>query len=532
MILRIENKFRQFGSVLETLGFARNGPVPYRSTILVTVVIGVLSIMPVVWYSHLPLADYPNHLAAIQIHKTLPSNPYLSNFFEFRWTITPYLGFDLLTFPFMYYLPIELVGRIAIILCFLIIYGGTILLDRQLNHDNWGISLFSGILFYNGALNYGFISYIIGVGFAICAFWMWVRYREKADGPCILAFILSGGLVCVMHLYAFGIYAVCVASYECSLFWERLGTERRLSGSLFRIPLIAVATLIIPLAALSLSPIATSPGPIGWGHGPSFWAALARKVEALASPIFYCDPVFEFPLLLIIFALFIWAVVTQTIVVNRRMVIPLGTFAVIFIVMPFTLLGSSYADYRLPSAVAFITLASFGWGKTSPARINLVCLLLALCLIVRVGSVFSEWQPAQAVISEYDRALRLVPPGSRLLVIVGHTFWGDRKPPLRFVPVLAAAKQGVFDPRTMTDGGGEPKGTLLLKLKPDFHGYWQDNYDSTGPSSASDFKKFDYLMKIRDPSAKIPEEIFLEEIERGRTFVLYRIRQQSLPKPG
>src|ERR1700759_2657172 len=180
MDFRLLNRFYRLGPKLET-------PIFCHATLLTIYPIFILlafilSIIPILWYYYLPLADYPNHLARIQIHKDLLSNPYLSTFFEFHWALSPYLGFDLLALPFMYYLPIQLVGKIVIVISFLIIYVGTVLLDRQLNHGAWGLSLFSGIFFYNGSFMYGFITYLIGVGFAICAFWVWVRYREKADG--------------------------------------------------------------------------------------------------------------------------------------------------------------------------------------------------------------------------------------------------------------------------------------------------------------------------------------------------------------
>lgn len=533
------NRFYRLGPKLET-------PIFCRATLLTRYPIFILlafilSIIPILWYSYLPLADYPNHLARIQIHKDLSSNPYLSTFFEFHWALSPYLGFDLLTLPFMYYLPIQLVGKIVIVISFLIIYVGTVLLDRQLNHDAWRLSLFSGIFFYNGSFMYGFITYLIGVGFAICAFWVWVRYREKADGLGILVFILSAGLVYLIHIYAFGIYAICVAGYECSLLWDRLRVERHLRASLLRIPLSAAVSLIIPVLVLWFSAISSSSGPLPWGHpGPTswahpwaaydsvFWSAVAGKGEALASPIFYCDPVFEIPLLLIIFALFVWALATQTIVANSRMVIPLGALVITFIAMPYSLFGSAYADYRLPTAIAFIALTSFGWGKTSQTRVNTMCLFLGACLIVRVGSVFSDWQPAQAIIAQYDRALQLVPPGSRLLVIVGHTFWGDRKPPLRHVPVLAAAMRGVFVPSTFTDANATANG---LKLKRKYRDY-QEDVSTGGSPRGGNLKNFDYLIAIRHPPLKIPAGITLKDIERGQTFVLYRIERQRLPTKG
>jgi hypothetical protein len=376
--------------------------------------------------------------------------------------------------------------------------------------------------------------YLDGVASAICAFWIWVRYREKADGPWILVFIFLGLFVSVMHLFAFGIYAVCVASYECSLLWERLRVERRLRASLLRIPLRAAVGLIVPMMVW-FSPISSRDprfhqamsAAISWtkpwreGYNP-FWIAFARKVEGLVSLIFYSDPVLEIPLVLIIFGLFVWALATRTIIINHRMVIPLGAFALVYVFMPFAIGEFSLLDSRFASAVAFIALASFGWGKASPARMNVARLVLGVCLIVRVGSIFYEWQPAQAIIAEYDTALRLIPPGSRLMVIIGHDpFWGDHKPPLAHVPELPAAKRGVFDPVLLFLYSG-----TLLNVKPDYRAYSVGcpicNADKV-VLGYGDIQSFDYLMEIRRPSVEIPAGKTLEEIERGRTFVLYRI---------
>src|SRR5262249_16855218 len=154
-------------------------------------------------------------------------------------------------------------------------------------------------------------------------------------------------------------------------------------------------------------------------------------------------------LLIAVSIILVGALAARIIVVNSRMLIPLIAFGAIFAVMPFKLLGSAFADYRMPSGVAFFALASLHWGKTSPARINAVSSLLAACLVVRVASVISQWQPAQAVIEEYDAALKPIPPGSRLFVLLdGNTtsFWNDHMSSLLHVAVFAATKRGAFVP--------------------------------------------------------------------------------------
>jgi hypothetical protein len=491
--------------------------------ILLTAFLAVMfSIIPIIWFTYLPLHDYPNHLATIQIRTTLSSNPYLKQFYKVHWLFTPYLGLDLLITPLMYFVSVEMAGRIVIVLTFVMICVGTILLNRELNPNNWGgLSLFAGIFLYNGAFNWGFINYIIGIAFAIWAFWIWVRYRTKAKGISIISFTVLGGIVWLMHLYAFAIYGVCVAGYECSVFLEKLKIERQLRMSLLRIPFNAVVSLLVPLlATVGFSPVSSNHGQTVWGRTwgpPTFWNSIVKwKGEGLISPIYF-HYFFEKPLLLLILAILVWALSTRTIIVNWRMVIPLAAFGVIFMILPFELWGAAFADYRLPSGVAFFGWASLGWGETSVARIAAVRLLLSVCLIVRVGSVLSAWQPRQAIIGEYETALQSAPPGSRLLVIVGDSGYD-----LEHVPVLAAAKRGIFVPYTFTDNGVLTRGIQLLKLTPDYADYWRDISDS---SSIRDIKRFDYLLEIAKPQVKIPIGISLNEVGSGQSFTLYRIDQ-------
>ncbi len=371
------------------------------------------------------------------------------------------------------------------------IYVGTILLDQELNPDNWGPSLFSGIFLYNSSFEWGFINYIIGIGFAIWGFWLWVRYRERVRGFWVVAFTALCIVVGVMHFYALAIYAVCVAGYECSILWDKLRDERRFRLSRLTVPIRAAVSVIVSILVL-LGPVSSGRGPLVWGRswGPqTFWDSIVKwKGEALTSPIYF-HQAFEKPLLVALFVILIWALATRTLVLNRRMVIPLAVFAVLFIVMPAEFWDTAFADYRLPSGVAFFAWASLGWGEKSRARIAALCLLLGLCLIVRVGSVWATWLPAQPILAEYQTVLQRVPPGSRLLVIMDDSAWSN--PPLVHAALPAAVGRGIFI-------SGHLNG---------------------------DMKMYDYLLEIRNPQVDIPADVPLQAVGHGRTFTLYRIDQ-------
>jgi hypothetical protein len=199
------------------------------------------------------------------------------------------------------------------------------------------------------------------------------------------------------------------------------------------------------------------------------------------------------------------------------MLIPLITFGAIFAAMPFMLIGSAFADYRLPSGVAFFALASLGWGTTSPARVNAISSLLAACLVVRIASVILQWQPAQAIIEEYDTALKPIPPGSRVFVLLDRvtSFWDDHSSSLLHVAVFAATKCDAYVPYIFADNGEPPNsGVDLLKLTPAFREY----------RSIHKIQRYDYLLDMRKHVAAIDSAVSLKEIARGRTFVLYRIQ--------
>jgi hypothetical protein len=483
-----------------------------KKEVLIIPAVILFSLVPVLICAHLPLVDYPNHLGRLQVYHNISTDQYLAQFYTFRWIFTPNLAIDALVLPLAHFLSIELSARIIVIISLAIIYLATILLDRQLNKETWGLSLFSGILLYNGAFQFGFINFIIGVGFALVAFGLWVRYREHANGLTLGMLVCVGIVVFLMHLYAFGLYAVCVAGYEISAFWEAVRKNRSLRGTHFGILIRGAFVTAIPLLLMLLSPASQDATKLRW-------STLLGKMEGITSPTFFALPYIELPLLVAIVAIFGIGLVLGIIHLNKRMVLACGIFVVLFLVMPRELLGANYADYRLPGGAGFFVLASFRWGTRSLSSRRVLTLLLAMCLVIRVVSIFLTWLPAQPIIAEYDQALAHIPPGSRLLVLLGSSGSAsvDRRPPLEHVPVYYGVKHDVFVSYIFN----LPRGAELLQFTPEYQEY--SRFYVPYPEFARDMAKFDYVLEIRNPHFDVPTGLSLEEVTRGKTYLLQRV---------
>jgi hypothetical protein len=470
------------------------------------------SILPLIVVAHYPLVDYPNHLGRFQIYQSLHTSPALQTFWQWNWAIIPNLALDLLVIPFTWFMPVEPATNLVTLLALALLCIGTILLDRQLHGTRWGLSLFAGILLYNGAFRMGFINFIAAVAFALVAFAAWTRWRERVVGPGFLGFVVTAVMLLVFHLYAFGLYAVAVAGYEVTVLWETWHEDQPGIVRALRVAACGAASLILPLALLLFSPTSSDAGVLRWST--PLW-----KLEALLSPVYFNMPLVELPLALLLGALLLAGLVTGGVRIHQRMVVMLGLMALLFLVLPRTLFGSNYADYRLLSGVGFFFLASLELEMPASPRRRVVLLVLCTCLAVRVGSILANWLPAQPILAEYDHALAASPSGARILVLQGSlgSTSADRSPPLEHVPVFAAAKQQDFVPYTFHAAA------VPLHLQSAYASY--AGAFAPYPENARDMALYDYVLVLRNPQFVIPLGFVLTPVTQGRSFMLYKIEK-------
>ncbi len=467
-----------------------------------------LTLLPFLLVGQLPLIDLPNHVARLVIREDLRAGGPLSAFYEWQWSLMPNLAIDLLSVPFSGLIDPEFVVTALVVLSVASLYGGAIAIDRTLNGARWGMSILTGVIMFHGALRYGFINYVIGLAVAVPLFAAWLRWRGRLGIGGVLAFAAAGSVVMLMHMFAFGLYALCVAGYELGLLLRErplrvLDPGRRLSLA------GVAATLLVPASMALIGPASDAAAIILWST-PRF------KLEAILAPIYFSQPYVEIALLAAIVLLFLTGVWSRTIDFSNIMVPTIAVLLFALLVMPRTLFGSTFADYRLLCGAGFFLI---GGVRIAP-RSRRVGYIVAGCgsalLLVRVGSVGFEWQAAQPFLQEYGTVFSTLPEGSRVLVRRPSppSVAVDRRTALESIATLPGARSKVFVGHTFT---------LLaqpLRLQPEYEDYRHLSPDLEPPLPLA---SYDYLLSMNGYRPPAGDLGCVKEVSSGMTFVLYRI---------
>lgn len=468
----------------------------------------LVTILPFLIVDHLPLVDLPNHIARLVIRSELGGDGPLARFYEWRWVIIPNLAIDLLSYPSQGLIDPQVFVTISLVLAVIGTYCGAIAVDRALNGPAWGMSLLVGVFMFHGALRAGFLNYVLGLAVAVPLFAAWIRCRPRFGFASGIAFTLAGIAVTLMHLFAFGLYVLCVAGYEIALLLK----EKSLLEGLWRRRFAlsgAGATLLIPLMVILL-------GPTTGAVSTTMWSTLHWKLEAFTAPVFYSSPWVELPLMLVVLLGLLGGFSTGMLRLRWEMMPVAALLIIAFLAMPRMLFGSYYADYRLLCGAVFFMVSGLVFSPRSSFWRKAMAAIGITMLVFRVGSIILEWSAAQPVLKSFDSAMQAVSPGARLLVLraTSASVSRDRSVPVEHIATLPAARRGVFVGNMFTLDAQQPL-RLTAEVRPYYH-----VGPLVGPPLPLD--RYDYVLAIDRPTLP-PTSASLVEIRSAERYVLYRV---------
>ena len=496
--------------------------------IAVFALLAAASLLPVLLTPIPAMVDYPNHLARMYLlsrNGTPDANPY----YEVAWALYPNLAMDLLIPQMARLISVENATRLFLLFSQLLIIGGALGLERVVK-GRVHLAGFAALMFlYCLPFSWGFVNFEFGLGVTL---WGIAAYLMVAERAWPVRFAVNAVFVAALfaaHFFSMGVYGATLGVYEL---WR--ARDRKVPH---RDAALRLVVLAVPALAL-LWVMRLTAGSIG-SEGTAWYLEF--------------KPLWLFRIMngynLTVSAASALALVALLYVAARRGVLklePAGIwlaigFAVLFLVIPSRLLGTSFADLRVLPAAALIIPAFC--SLSLPGRRSTMAALAAVSAITlaNLTVVYAVWLPYRAdyasIIASFDKIER----GSK--VLVGDSGEGEDPPfndltryPMVYAPTLATHYANAFVPNLFTavgkqpvqartaerrlaipEGGPVPVRVLAaiaagqaLSGIPPFIRSWQRDYD--------------YLY-VLGPHVANPLPGLLEELDRSARFVLYKIRR-------
>ncbi len=503
-------------------------PENLDSRIVFAILLGI-SLVPVLLTPIPAMVDYPNHLARMYLISRADT-PDANPFYQIVWALYPNLAMDLLIPQIARLIGVENASRVFLLLSQVLIVTGAVAVERVVK-GRIQIAGFVAVMFlYCLPFTWGFLNFEFGLGIALWGVAVVLRIQERAWPVRLGINAVFVGALFAAHFFALGIYGATIGLHELWRAWDQkaapLQTVMRLLG------------LAIPVLAL-LAIMALTAGSIG-GDG-TIW-------------FFEFKPLWLFRIMngysLTVSAAAVIVLMGFIYVASKHGVLKISSaglwlaagFAILYLVMPSRLFGTSFADFRILAAAAFILPAFCTLSLPTP-RWKLASLgVVSMVTLANLAAVFFIWLSYRPDYAAMIESFRKIERGS--LVLIGGSGAGDDPPfhdlteyPFYYAPTLAVHYANAFVPGLFTAAGKQPVRTeamverlaiphggpvpvsILARIAAGKTAAELPPYIRTWNSD------FDYLY-VLGPRIANPMPNLLDEVDSSARFVLYKIRRK------
>ena len=513
-------------------------------TLAVYLALAAAALVPVFAVPFPPVVDLPNHLARAYIMGNLARDADLQRHYAVDWQLLSFQSSDLIL-PFLVKLVgIEASARIFIGATFATLIGGVVALHKALfgRVGLWPAAAF--LLLYNFMFAWGLLSYLFTAGLALILLAGWIHSAGRESMLRSAGFALGAVVLFFFHFFALAFFALAVMAFEL----RRWLSDRR---QLLRRIMLSGAVFAGPVGLFLMTP----PGPIRLA---SVYGSRDDKIRAFLSPF---TVYFEWPDFLLALAAIaaLWIGHRQRLLVLASpMRWPLAAVTLAAVLMPNRMMGVWGCDIRLPTIVLLLAIGGTDFIWKTRKQAMLAAGLIALMMLVRVGTMTADWRPMATDFAEVRGAMAQLDRGSKVVVV--QALYDSRDPPAasilpyRHIAAFAVIDRDVFLPhlfslatplRFVSPGGVWTTGQLAFFRKPEWHRSGpafakadtrtvheveqvQDaiqKFDqATSSIDWSDWpEQFDYLIDFSYGPAQNPVPALLTELHKGSFFTIYRI---------
>lgn len=317
--------------------------------------IGLVWALP--WF---PTQDGPAHIYNLVIlHDLLNGGKEWGNFFTYRLSAVPNLGFNLLSYPLMHFFPPLVVEKIFVSLYILLMGICVPVFMKTFERAVYPLSFLVFPIVFNFTLLMGFYSYVIAVPLFILAFSMAWNIREKSAACRFACFNLAGFALFYLHLIPFVFFLISLYAIVMA---EMPGIKTKMAG-------LAKLSFMVSPCILQLA--------LYLQHGKritiadfSYLISMERNVELIRDLISFStvtySPLQFLPANLLSFAfLFFLLVFVFEKMRGKRQQFPAGEKAIFYLLSALTIIyylapshfgGGSFFNQRLPWVMFMVAL--------------------------------------------------------------------------------------------------------------------------------------------------------------------------------
>ncbi|MBB4154759.1 hypothetical protein GGQ80_002675 [Sphingomonas jinjuensis] len=393
------------------------------------------------WYPTIPpLVDLPGHMGRYRVQLDRGAHPWLSEWYDFNWSLIGNLGIDLLIEPLAPIFGLELAVKLIVMAIPALTVSGLLWIAREVNGRIPATALFALPLAYSYPFQFGFVNFALSMALALNLFGLWLRLARL--GKLQLRAILFVPLSCalwVCHTFGWGVLGVLAFSAEM-IRQHDLRKDGR--GGHWLESWLRAGIGCLPLALPMVLMVLWRSGEHVTGQTADWfrWRAKTNWVLMVLRDRWMA---FDIVSVTILFVILLKGIRDERIEYSRNLLLSAAFLAAVFVLLPRIVFGSAYADMRLAPFVIAIALLALRprRGLSIRGAATLAALGLAFFLVRLAGTTASYAIYA----NDYNRqfaALDHLPEGARLVTFVGRRCVDDwTYSRLEHIPAIALERK-------------------------------------------------------------------------------------------
>lgn len=367
--------------------------------------------LPLLYPDVPPLVDLFGHMGRYRVQLDIDHSAALQQFYEFHWAPIGNLGVDLLIEVFGPLFGLEPTVKAIVIAIPMLTVAGFLWVAFETHRRIPPTAMFALPFVYGFPFLYGFVNYALSMALAFLALGLWIRLgRLHRDTLRALLFVPISFIVYFTHTFGWGTLGlICfsaesIRQHDSGMSWWKAGLVAARKAIVMAGPV-----LLMVMWRSDVGKARTS----GWFEWEQKWIWIQSALRDRWQWI-------DLTLLAAIGLVVLFALVHRKLTFSRNLVFSALVLAVAFVLLPWTLFSSAFADMRLVPFVMAMIVLGIRFRADQPRRLAAVLGALGLAAYaIKLAVTTASLGIAARVEEAQMRALDHVPYGARMVTLVG-----------------------------------------------------------------------------------------------------------------